>query len=81
MEEPNTKLLAAVILGRRGGLVKSEAKAIAARLNGLKGGASAWKKSKDERKKPGRKAKPRPPKKPKRKVTIKEVIVAERAPS
>jgi hypothetical protein len=46
---------AAVSLGRRGGLVKSEAKAAAARLNGLKGGPSRWKKPLHLRKKRARK--------------------------
>lgn len=46
---------AAVSLGRRGGLVKSEAKAAAARLNGLKGGPAKWKKPLHLRKKRERK--------------------------
>jgi len=37
------KLAAAVELGRRGGLVKSEAKAAAARKNGLLGGSKTKK--------------------------------------
>lgn len=48
MEEERKKLPAAVSLGRRGGLTKSPAKAAAARLNGLLGGAQAWKKPREE---------------------------------
>lgn len=68
MEEERKKLSAAVVLGRRGGLVKSEAKAAAVRLNGLLGGAAAWKTPRDQFK--PRKKKIIKPKKRKFKVTV-----------
>ena len=45
------KLPAAVAMGRRGGKVKSEAKARAVRLNGLLGGPSSWTKPREQWKK------------------------------
>jgi hypothetical protein len=78
--EEKKKVHAAVVLGRRGGRVKSKAKAAAARMNGLLGGASKWKQWHQ-----GRKKKPKPAKlkttevtKRKRKIKlVAEVTVPE----
>jgi hypothetical protein len=63
---------AAVLLGRRGGRVKSEAKAAAARINGLLGGTNGQK--------PRDQWKPRGPNKKKKKPKFRLVVPAPPPP-